>query len=194
MRLLILGGTWFLGRTLAEQAIAQGWQVTTFSRGQTGRDVPGTEAIRGDRTRPGDVAALASAGPWDAVVDTSGYVPGMVASAATALRPVTRRYVYLSTVNAYQGWPDKPLTDDSLLYEVTGDAAGDSAEASRGMAPAAEYGQLKAACERAAQDQFSNDDCLILRPGVVLGPYEYVGRLPWLLNRMARGGPVLAAG
>jgi nucleoside-diphosphate-sugar epimerase len=118
----------------------------------------------------------------------------MVATSAAALRPVTDRYIYLSTVNAYRGWPNEPLTDDSPLYDVAQVAGSDSAEASRGMAPPAEYGQLKAACERAVQDQFSNNDCLILRPGVVLGPYEYVGRLPWLLNRMTQGGPVLAAG
>jgi|SRR5579859_12987 len=194
MRLLILGGTWFLGRTLAEQAVAHGWQVTTFSRGQGGHDVPGTEAIRGDRTQPDNVAALASAGPWDAVVDTSGYVPEMVAISAGSLRGIADQYVYLSTVNAYRGWPNEPLNDDSLIYDATNGAPNDSDEAARGMAPAAEYGQLKADCERAAQHQFGSDDCLILRPGVVLGPYEYVGRLPWLLNRMAGGGQVLAAG
>jgi nucleoside-diphosphate-sugar epimerase len=192
MRLLILGGTWFLGRTLVEQAIARGWQVTTFSRGRTGRDVPGTEAIRGDRVRPGDVAALANAGPWDAVVDTSGYSPEMVAASTAALHPVTGRYVYLSTVNAYRGWPNEPLTDDSPVFDAADSPVSEQVDASRGSSPA--YGPLKAACERAAQDGFGHDDCLILRPGVVLGPYEYVGRLPWLLNRMARGGAVLAAG
>jgi 2'-hydroxyisoflavone reductase len=194
MRLLILGGTWFLGRTLAEQAITQGWHVTTFSRGRNGHDVPGTQAIRGDRAHAADMEALAGTGPWDAVVDTSGYVPEMVAASTAALRPAAGQYVYISTVNAYQGWPKEPLTDDSPLYGTTDGTADESAEASRGMAPAAEYGQLKANCERAAQQQFRNDDCLILRPGVVLGPYEYVGRLPWLLNRMYTGGPVLAAG
>jgi 2'-hydroxyisoflavone reductase len=194
MRLLILGGSWFLGRTLAEQAIARDWQVTTFSRGQSGHDVPGANRIRGDRARPGDVAALASAGLWDAVVDTSGYVPEMVATAAQTLRPVVNRYVYISTVNAYRDWPNEPLTDDSPTYGVVGSDVARSAEASRGISPAAQYGQLKAACERAAQFQFPDGDSLILRPGVVLGPYEYVGRLPWLLSRMSKGGPVLAAG
>jgi nucleoside-diphosphate-sugar epimerase len=190
MRLLILGGTWFLGRTLAEQAVAQDWQVTTFSRGRTGHDVPGTEAIRGDRANATDVAALAGAGSWDAVVDTSGYSPEMVRASASALRPVATRYVYLSTVNAYRGWPDEPLTDDSAVFDT--DGITETVDASHGSSPA--YGLLKAACERAAQLQFGSDHCLILRPGVVLGPYEYVGRLPWLLGRMARGGPVLAAG
>jgi nucleoside-diphosphate-sugar epimerase len=82
MRLLILGGTLFLGRTVAEQAIAAGWQVTTFSRGRSGHDVPGAEAVRGDRQEPSDIAQLAQAGPWDAVVDASGQVPAVVAASA----------------------------------------------------------------------------------------------------------------
>ena len=82
MRLLILGGTWFLGRTVAEQAIAAGWQVTTFSRGRSGHDVPGTEAIRGDRQIPSDVVRLAETGQRDAVIDASGQVPAVVAASA----------------------------------------------------------------------------------------------------------------
>lgn len=190
MRLLILGGTWFLGRTLAEQGLAQGWHVTTFSRGRSGHGVPGTEAIHGDRTNAADIATLARAGTWDAVVDTSGYSPEMVRASASALRPAAPHYVYLSTVNAYRGWPDEPLADDSAVFGT--DGITETVDASHGSSPA--YGPLKAACERAAQRQFGSGQCLILRPGVVLGPYEYVGRLPWLLGRMARGGPVLAAG
>jgi 2'-hydroxyisoflavone reductase len=194
MRLLILGGTWFLGRSLAEQALAHGWHVTTFSRGRTGHDVEGTEPIRGDRTRPSDLQALATAGRWDAVVDTSGYVPAMVTTAATALRAVADRYIYISTVNAYLGWPDEPLTDESPTFDATAEMTSDAAGADQGLASPTEYGQLKAACELAATQQFQNGRCLILRPGVVIGPYEYVGRLPWLLRRMHQGGEVLAAG
>jgi 2'-hydroxyisoflavone reductase len=194
MRLLIMGGTWFLGRTLAEQALARGWHVTTFSRGRSGHDVRGTEPIRGDRARPADIAGLAAAGHWDAVVDTSGHVPAMVATAASALRPVADRYLYISTVNAYRGWPEEPLTDASPTYDAAAGMIPVTTGADRGLAPAAEYGRLKAACEQAAQQQFRDGRCLILRPGVVVGPYEYVGRLPWLLRRMHQGGPVLAAG
>lgn len=194
MRLLILGGTWFLGRTLAELARGDGWRVTTFSRGRSGHDVPGTQQIRGDRNDLADVRRLAGAGPWDAVVDTSGYVPSMVETTAAELRPAAGRYVYISTVNAYKGWPSEPLTDNSPVYDAADTAVSSAAGAAQGLAPAAEYGQLKADCERAACGRFGDQDCLILRPGVVLGPYEYVGRLPWLLRRMRRGGPVLAAG
>jgi nucleoside-diphosphate-sugar epimerase len=194
MRLLILGGTWFLGRTLAEQALASGWHVTTFSRGRSGHDVPGTEPVRGDRTRAADLERLADSGRWDAVVDTSGNVPEVVTAAARALRGKADRYVYVSTVNAYRGWPDEPLTDDSPTYPVggTGETAHD-AGADR-VRTLAEYGRSKAACELAAQQQYRDGRCLILRPGVIVGPYEYVGRLPWLLKRMKTPGPCLAAG
>jgi nucleoside-diphosphate-sugar epimerase len=193
MRLLILGGTWFLGRTLAELALGDGWQVTTFSRGLNGHDVPGVQPVRGDRHDLADVRRLAAAGPWEAVIDTSGYVPALVETTAAELRPAAGRYVYISTVNAYQGWPDEPLTDDSPVYDAADETALSASGAAQGLAPAAEYGQLKADCERTVRYRFGQE-CLILRPGVVLGPYEYVGRLPWLLRRMQLGGQVLAAG
>ena len=79
------------------------------------------EPLRGDRARTADIANLATAGRWDAVVDTSGHVPGMVTAAASALRPVADRYVYISTVNAYRGWPDEPLADDSPVYDIPAD-------------------------------------------------------------------------
>src|SRR5258708_27090106 len=86
MRLLILGGTWFLGRTLAELAVAGGWDVTTFSRGLHGHDAAGTNPVRGQREDPDDMARLARARHWDAVVDTSGYPPRIVELAARTLR------------------------------------------------------------------------------------------------------------
>lgn len=82
MRLLVLGRTWFLGRTIAEPALDASWQVTTFSRRRSGHDVPGTEAIRGDRQNPSDVIRLAETGQWDAVIDASGQVPAVVAASA----------------------------------------------------------------------------------------------------------------
>lgn len=85
MRLLVLGGTWFVGHAIVTAAIDAGWEVTTFNRGTSDPFLEAVRAIRGDRTRPKDVTALAAAGPWDAVVDTSGYVPRNTLDVAHAL-------------------------------------------------------------------------------------------------------------
>jgi 2'-hydroxyisoflavone reductase len=90
----------------------------------------------------------------------------MVRASASTLWPVVAHYVYLSTVSAYRSWPDEPLTDDSAVFNTDGMTG--TVDASHGSSPA--YGPLKAACERAAQDQLGADSCLILRPGVVLDP------------------------
>jgi nucleoside-diphosphate-sugar epimerase len=192
MRLLILGGTWFLGRTLAEMAVAQGWHVTSFNRGRSGRDVPGTESVHGDRTIPADVERLAEHGPWDAVVDTSAYEPPDALRTAGTLRWAAGRYVLVSTVSAYQHWPHEPVDESSPLWPSRPDAREADPDIAA-MPGAYAYGTLKAGCEQAVREAYG-DAALILRPGVVLGPYEYVGRLPALLGRAARGGRMLAAG
>jgi nucleoside-diphosphate-sugar epimerase len=193
MRILVMGGTWFLGRAIAEQAIGLGWKVSAFSRGRSGSDVPGVVPVRGDRTAPADLERLAEAGPWDAVIDTSSadFPPRTVLAGARALAPVARRYVYLSTVNAYKGWPHEPLTEDSETLDAPPDAG---EEFGRSGTPAAYYGTQKAGSERAVRAAFGPERSVILRPGVILGPGEYVGRLPWWLRRAHRGGQVLAPG
>ncbi|MEU6413926.1 hypothetical protein [Microbispora sp. NPDC046933] len=120
MRLLILGGTWFLGRALAEQ-VQRGHEVATFTRGRSGSDVPGTVPIRGDRTSIEDLTALAARGPWDAVLDTSGMTPDLVETSTKALSNAADRYLYTSTVNVYQGWPGTPLDDSSPVRAYTPD-------------------------------------------------------------------------
>ncbi|MFI6331981.1 NAD-dependent epimerase/dehydratase family protein [Micromonospora chersina] len=192
MRLLVLGGTWYVGHAIVTKALESDWYVTTFNRGTSGPDVPGVRPIRGDRMRPGDVAELAAAGPWDAVVDTSGYVPRNTLAVARALAPVARRYVFMSTVSVYQDWPIKPLTEASPVLYAPPDAGPDYGEDTEDGPT--RYGYQKAGCEAAALSAFGPDRTTILRPGVVLGPREYVGRLPWWLRRIAAGGRVLAPG
>jgi nucleoside-diphosphate-sugar epimerase len=97
MRLLILGGSWFLGRVLAGDALARGWRVTAFTRGRSGPPPDGVTHVTGDRTRAEDRARLAEAGPWDATIDTSAYEPGDLAAVLAALGPAAGRYVLLST-------------------------------------------------------------------------------------------------
>lgn len=193
MRLLVLGGTRFVGYTAVTAALAQDWEVTTFNRGRAGADVPGVDAIRGDRTDLSDIARLAACGQtWDAVVDTSGYVPREVLAVAQHLAPLVRHYVFFSTVSVYRGWPSEPLSEASEVLYCPPDAGPDYGEDVEDGPT--RYGYQKSGCELAVVSTFGADHATILRPGVVLGPREYVGRLPWWLQRIAAGGQVLAPG
>ncbi|MFF8283504.1 NAD-dependent epimerase/dehydratase family protein [Streptomyces albus] len=197
MKLLVLGGGWFLGRAVAQDALDRGWEVSVFNRGRTGAAPKGVRAVCGDRRVEADLAHLAGQGPWDAVVDTSAseMAPRDVLAGARALEPVAGRYVYVSTVNAYRGWPNEALTEGSELLDGPPDADADYGRMPEGWdGPDWYYGRQKAGSERAAAAAFGDDRTVILRPGVILGPGEYVGRLPWWLRRAAGGGRMLAPG
>ncbi|MFF3634011.1 NAD-dependent epimerase/dehydratase family protein [Streptomyces sp. NPDC002250] len=183
MRLLVLGGTEFVGRTVVEAALARGWEVTVFHRGRHAPP-PGVRSLHGDRTAPDGLAALAGDdGAWDAVVDTWSAAPRAVRDAARLLHGRAGRYVYVSSRSVY-AWPwPRGAREDAPL--VGGAAAG---------AAATDYARDKRGGELAAVEAFGAEDSLLVRAGLILGPYENVGRLPWWLNRIARGGPVLAPG
>ncbi|MET8147607.1 NAD-dependent epimerase/dehydratase family protein [Actinoplanes sp. NPDC005259] len=187
MNLLILGGSWFVGRVIAEDAVARDWNVTVFNRGRSSTPPDGVRTIHGDRENGEDLARLASEGPWDAAIDVAGSVPTMVRDAARALQRATRKYVFVSSVSAYAGWPAEPVTESSPLHEGDPDMGS-------GDGPSHAYGPMKVGCEAAIRREFGADQSLILRPGVVLGPHEYVGRLKWWLGRALRGGQILAPG
>ncbi|MFD0314508.1 SDR family oxidoreductase [Streptomyces flavalbus] len=182
MRLLTLGGTEFVGRAVVEAALARGWDVTVFHRG---RHLPpaGVRSLHGDRTDPDGLAALARGGTWDAVVDTWSAAPRAVRDAARLLRDRAGRYAYVSSCSVYAWPPTAGYTEDAPLVE------GASADAD-----ATAYARDKRGGELAALDAFGADRSLLVRCGLILGPYENIGRLPWWLNRTARGGPVLAPG
>jgi 2'-hydroxyisoflavone reductase len=192
MRLLVLGGTRFIGRAIVGVALDLGWQVTTFNRGLSGADLPGAIVLRGDRTRGDDLARLSAAGSWDAVVDTSGYVPRETLNVARVLEPVAQRYVFLSTVSVYRDWPAEPLSEESEVLYCPPDAGPDYGEDIEDGPT--KYGYQKSGCELAVTETFGAGRSASLRPGVVLGPREYVGRLPWWLRRVSAGGRVLAPG
>src|SRR3954452_6708477 len=174
MRVLVLGGTVFLGRHVVAAALARGHEVTLFTRGVHGADLlPEAEHLRGDRTR--DLSALRGRS-WDAVVDTSGYEPQHVEASSRLLADRVEHLAFVSTVNVYPDWPERPVDEGSAVHE-TGD----------------DYGPLKAACERAVRDAFG-DRAAILRVGLLVGPHDNMFRLPWWVARIARGGPVLAPG
>lgn len=192
MRILVLGGTRFVGWSVVAAGVGCGWEVTTFNRGMSGTDVAGARALRGDRAQMDEVAQLAEAGPWDAVVDTSGYVPREVLAACERLESVTDRYVFMSTVSVYRGWPVEPLSEGSEVLYCPADAGPEYGEDIEDGPT--RYGYQKSGCELAVIQTFGASRSTILRSGVVLGPREYVGRLPWWLRRVASGGQVLAPG
>ncbi|MFI7633351.1 NAD-dependent epimerase/dehydratase family protein [Nonomuraea sp. NPDC049400] len=183
MKLLIIGGSGFLGRAVVVEALARGHEVTTFNRGRSGADVPGAEVVRGDREVRADLDRLIAGRSWDAVVDTSGYVPRVVGESARALSGHAGTYAFVSSVSAIDGFPGNPATEDTPGWPCAPDAGPDDGG----------YGVLKAGCERAVQQGFEGN-ALIVRPGLILGPHENVARLPWWLSRIARGGQVLAPG
>ncbi|WP_409239763.1 NAD-dependent epimerase/dehydratase family protein [Streptomyces sp. PA5.6] len=192
MRILVMGGTWFLGKAIVEGALSQGWEVTTFNRGRSGADAPGVEAVHGDRTVREDLLKLAQSGPWDAVIDTSSseLPPRDVLLATTMLRNRARRWVHISTVSVYEGWPHEPLTDESPVLGCRADADETFGYTGEDGSPT-QYGFQKAGGERAVTEVFGGEAVLV-RPGVILGPGEYIGRLPWWLERAKRGGRILA--
>ncbi|MEV5407292.1 NAD-dependent epimerase/dehydratase family protein [Thermopolyspora sp. NPDC052614] len=191
MRVLVLGGTRFVGKVLVEHAISCGHHVTTFNRGRTGQDVSGAENLRGDRENEADLHELVHGREWDWVIDTSGYVPLIVGNAARLLSGRAGAYSFLSTVSVYPSWPGEPISEDSAVYECSPEMPGTAEDEANWTA--AQYGAYKAGCERAVLDAFDGQ-VTILRPGVILGPQENVGRLTWWLRRIERGGKVLAPG
>ncbi|MGW7075887.1 NAD-dependent epimerase/dehydratase family protein [Streptomyces sp. NPDC054871] len=182
MRLLMLGGTQFVGRGVVEAALARGWEVTVFHRGN--REAPaGTVSLLGDRTAEGGLDALASFdGEWDVVVDTWSGAPHVVREAARLLAGRAGRFVYVSSGSVYR-YPGVAGSDEDFPL-VEGDPDADSVA----------YAENKRGGELAAVAEFGAERTVLARAGLILGPYENVGRLPWWLNRVARGGPVLAPG
>ena len=183
MKLLIIGGSVFLGHAFLQEALGRGHEVTVFNRGRSGADVPGVEAVRGDREVDEDLLALVSGRRWDAVIDTCGFFPRQVARTAKALSGHAGTYVFVSSFHAYAGWPAGPVDEASPRHDCAADAGPHDVV----------HNALKAGCERAVEEGFDGRT-LILNPGVIVGPRENVGRLPWWLNRIARGGRVLAPG
>jgi 2'-hydroxyisoflavone reductase len=182
MRILVLGGTVFLGRTIVETAISRGHRVTIFHRGKSN---PGlfadAEEFLGDRD--GGLGALQ--GEWDAVIDTSGYVPRVVRQSAEAFRGRAGHYTFVSTISVYDLGArasarslreDSPLAtiEDQTTEEITGET----------------YGGLKVLCEDVVRSAWG-DSCFIPRPGLIVGPWDKTDRFTYWPVRMKQGGDVL---
>jgi 2'-hydroxyisoflavone reductase len=181
MNILILGGTKFLGRHLVEESIARGHEVTIFTRGKTNAELfPEIERLVGDRD--GDLSSLIGRN-WDAVIDTSGYVPRVIGQSTAILASACSVYTFVSSISVYKDFSTPGLTeeaelltmDDESVEEITG----------------ATYGALKALCEEEVKKTFP-DRHLIIRPGLIVGPHDPTDRFTYWPSRIGDGGEVLA--
>ncbi len=178
--LLVLGGSGFVGPAVVREGLARGFSVTTFHRSAGGWTHPDIQTIHGDRLDPTSLAPLRER-HWDLVVDTWSDAPRAVRDSAQALSDHAGRYVYISSESVYRAPP--PRGADESTPTVDGDPD----------AEAIAYPEDKRGGEVAVEQAFG-DRALLARSGLILGPYEDVGRLPWWLGRMARGGEVLCPG
>jgi len=184
VKILILGGTIFVGRHLVEAALSRGHEVTLFNRGRHNADLfPQVEKLRGDRDGDG-LDALAGRS-WDAVIDTCGYLPRIVRQSARLLAGAASRYVFISSLSVYADTRAAGVDESSpvgtLEDETTEEIAGDT------------YGPLKALCEQEVQAALP-DGALILRPGFIIGPHDPTDRFGYWPHRIAQGEDVLAPG
>src|SRR4051812_41408195 len=175
MRLLVLGGTHFLGRHVATAALDRGHEVATFTRGVSGEPPEGARALHGDRDDPDALPKALDGWAPELVVDTSCQTRAAARNAAAALADV-RGYAFVSSLNAYRNWPPGPVGPED--GEPTWDTDDD------------DYGSNKAFAEReigaAVGDRF-----LTARAGLIVGPHDSIYRLGWWLDRISRGGRVV---
>ncbi len=194
MKLLIIGGSRFLGRHLVAYALKRNHEVTVFNRGQhTSEQSAAVETIRGDRNT--DLEKLKGR-RWDAVIDTCGFLPRAVTASAETLSNSVETYVFISSQSVYadvsrigvdEAAPLKTLTSEQLQKANELDSSGQISAVIYGEM----YGGLKALCERAAEEVMPNR-VLTIRPGLIVGPYDYTDRFTYWVVRTAQGGEVLA--
>ncbi len=186
MRILVLGGTEFVGLHIVEALVAAGHSVSIFNRGLTPDTLPPTvERLRGDRDLGGSGVTALEDGRWDACIDVSGYTPRQVRASAELLHTVVDRYAYISAVMVYGDTQLRPVLEthsrvppaDEAITDVTGQT----------------YGALKVACENIVQEIF-DERCTLLRPQVVAGPRDPSGRFTYWVSRATRAGEMLAPG
>lgn len=181
MKILIIGGTRFVGPALVDAARARSHDVTLFNRGISAPDAfPDIETITGDRETDLDQLGRRH---WDAVIDTCGYFPRQVKLSAEALRQAVDHYTFISSISVYpvEGPPGRdelapllPLGADAI-EEVTGET----------------YGPLKVGCEAALMEVFQSD-ALIIRAGLIVGPGDPTNRFTYWVTRAAQGGEAIA--
>jgi len=192
MKLLILGGTQFLGKYIALAALARDHAVTLFNRANHPTPHPAVETIVGDRNM--DLAKLRGR-QWDAVIDTSAYLPRQAREAAEALSGAIDRYVFTSTEAVYADFSQRGIDENGPLATLTDEQleSANNIGTNEPIKLGQLYGPLKALCERTVQEVLP-DRTLVIRPGLIVGPDDYTDRLTYWVARVAQGGEVLAPG
>jgi 2'-hydroxyisoflavone reductase len=186
LKILILGGTAFLGPALVNVARSRGHEITLFNRGKTNKDLyPDLVKLRGDRD--GDLTALET-GTWDVCLDTSGYIPHMVKASTELLKGRVDQYIFISSISVYADFKEKGLNEKSAVGVITDEeiATALTMKDITGL----NYGPLKALCEQAASAAFGNKACNI-RPGLIVGPRDRSDRFTYWPVRIAKGGEVM---
>jgi 2'-hydroxyisoflavone reductase len=184
MRILIIGGTAFVGRHIAAAALEAGHEVTLYNRGRTGADLfPEATHLTGDRD--GSLSAL-SGREWDATVDVCAYVPRQVQSLAATLNGRGGRHLIISSTSVYRTPAVPGFAEDAPLAELADPETEDVTDET--------YGGLKVLCERAAAQLHGEARTTVVRPTYVIGPHDRSYRVPWWVERIGRGGNVLAPG
>jgi 2'-hydroxyisoflavone reductase len=177
MDLLFIGGTRFLGKAMVSEALGRGHGVTLFNRGQTDSGLPpGTGQVLGDR---GSDLSKLQGRSWDAVIDTCGYVPRIVALATDALLGKVDSYLFVSTISVYPPDCGPGQNEDAPLLPPIDSTDEVNSET---------YGGLKVACEQVVTHRFG-ERATVLRPGLVVGPGDYTDRFTFWARLFASGGP-----
>ncbi|MGN7401747.1 SDR family oxidoreductase [Cytobacillus praedii] len=189
MKVLILGGTRFLGRALVEEALARGHEVTLFNRGTNKEIFPEVEQLIGDRNI--DIALLENR-KWDVLIDTCGFAPHQIKKVADVLGDNIEHYTFISSISVYKDWIPLNIAENYPLLSMLPDDKLADVEAGT-LSPYEYYGELKALCEAEAEKHWP-DSVLHVRAGLLVGSFDYSDRLPYWVQRVAKGGNILVPG
>jgi len=192
MKVLILGGTRFLGKALVEEGLKRGHEITLFNRGNNKEVFTEVEQLIGDRD--GDVSQLENR-KWDVVMDTCGFAPHQMKKIAAVLGKTIEHYTYISSISVYKDWVPFNISEDYHLQSIPHDRLKDilkDVEEGR-ISPYEHYGALKVLCEAEAEKYWPGR-VLHIRAGQLVGPFDYTDRLPYWVQRVEEGGKIVVPG
>ncbi|MFD2443273.1 NAD-dependent epimerase/dehydratase family protein [Bacillus sp. CGMCC 1.16607] len=189
MKILIIGGTRFLGRFIVEEGLKRNHEITLFNRGNNKDLFPNVEQVNGNRNQ--DIALLMNH-KWDAVIDTCGYLPQSLDKSIDVLADQVDQYVFISSISVYRDFSKKDIKEDAECLPMTR-AEADELTKDSDAAVMSHYGELKALCEQTLIERMPGKS-LVIRPGLIVGPYDATDRFTYWVHRVSEGGKILAPG